>query len=119
MPQKSIQTEIMLCDGLLVTPSQVSGDGASLHPQATAPAAGTGVVGVQARRSEARVFRLNRGIRVCEGASVVEPHRGADPLRWGWGRAGECRGLGAKCPRLEGADGWFVTVVAMVGISQR
>lgn len=102
-----------------VKPSQVSGDGASLHPQATAPAAGTGVVGLQARRSEAWVFRLNGGIRVGEGAGVVEPHRGADPLRWGGRRAGEGRGLGPQCSRLERADGWFVTVVAMVGIPQR
>lgn len=102
-----------------VTLSQVSGDGASLNPQATTPATGTGVVGLQARRSKARIFRLNGGIRVGEGASVVEPHRGADPLRWGRRRAGESWGLGSQCPRLERAHGWFVTIVAMVGIPQR
>lgn len=106
-------------DCLPVTPSQVSGDGAPLHPQAAAPAAGTGVVGVQAGRSEAWVFGLHRGVRVSERASVVEPHGGADPLRWGWRRAGEDRGLGPKCPWLERAHGWFVTVVAMVGVPQR
>lgn len=52
MPQKSIKFEIML-DCHPLAPSQVSGDSASLHPQATTPAAGAGVVGVQARRSEA------------------------------------------------------------------
>lgn len=119
MPQKSMKTEIMVCVPSTSTLSQVCGDGASLHPQATTPATWTGIVGVQAWRSEAWVFRLNRGIRVCEGASVVEPHRGADPLCGCRRRAGESRGLGPQSPRLERTDGWFVRVITMVGISQR
>lgn len=102
-----------------VAPSQVSGDGASLHPQAAAPAAGTSVVGVQAGWPEARVLRLNWSIRVGEGVSVVEPHRRADPLCWGGRRTGESRGLGTQRPWLKGTHGWFLTVVAMVGISHR
>lgn len=102
----------------LALTSQVGGDGGSLHPQAAAPAAGTGVVGVQAGRPEARVLGLNGGVGVGEGAGVVEPHRRADPLRRGWRRAGEGWGLGPERLRLERADGWFVTV-PVVGVPQR
>lgn len=114
MPQNSTYFNL-----LPLAASQVSGNGASLHPQAAAPATRTGVVRVQARRSEAGVFRLNRSIRVSEGASIVGPHRGAEPLSWGGRRAGKNRGLGPKSPRLKRANGWFVTIVGMGGISQR
>lgn len=102
-----------------VTPSQVSRHGASLYPQATTPATGAGVIRVQARGSKTWVFRLHRGVRVGERASVVEPHRWADPLRWGRRRGSKGWGLGPQSPWLERADGWFVTVITMVGISQR
>lgn len=98
-----------------IMPLQVSGDSASFYPQATTPTTWTSIVGVQTRGSVTWVFRLNGCIRVSEGASVVEPHRGADPLCWGGRGAGEGRRLGSQCPRLKRADGWFVTVVAMVG----
>lgn len=116
----SIQLECSVTvNHTLIRPSQVSGDCASLDPQAAAPAPGAGVVGVQTRRPEAGVFRLNWSIRVSEGAGVVEPHRRANPLCGGRRRTGESGGLGSQGPRLEGADGWFVTVKGWVGDSSR
>lgn len=98
---------------------QVSGDVAPLHPHAAPPAAGTGVVTSQAGRPQAGVLRLHRGIRVSEGAGIVEPHWGTDHLRGGGRGTGKRRGLGPQTPRLEGAEGWLVTVVAMVRHAQR
>lgn len=52
LPQNSMKSEMCFCRHS-ITPSQVSGDGTSFHPQAAAPAAGTSVVGVEAGRAEA------------------------------------------------------------------
>lgn len=82
---------------LLGLPSQVGGDGTSLHPQAAPPATGTGVVGLQPGGSVAGVLGLDGGIRVGEGAAVIQPHWGADPLCWRCGGTGKGGRLGPQC----------------------
>lgn len=107
MPRKSLWQWNCVFSSL----SQVGG--ASLDSQA-APATGAGVVGMKSRRSEAWVFRLNRGIRVSQGPGVVEPHRWADSLSWSGRRTGESRGL---CPQwlwMEVVNGWLLPVVVGV-----
>lgn len=82
---------------LLGPPSQVGGDGTSLHPQAAPPASRAGVVGLQPGGSVAGVLGLDGGVRVGEGAAVIQPHWGADPLCWSCGGAGKGWRLGPQC----------------------
>lgn len=93
---------------------QVSGDAAPLHPQAASPAARAGVVAPQAGRPQARILRLHRGVRVGQGAGVVEPDRGAYQLGGGGRGAGVAWGLGSKSPGLEGAEGGLAVFTRLV-----